>query len=49
MTEIVADNVIMLDKKSENVQSNTENTYTETGSPAGQNIEAFQEADDLPF
>ena len=45
MTEIVADNFIMLDKKQDNVQSNTEAKDAHTDVP----VTEFQEADDLPF
>jgi len=46
MTEVVADNFIMLDKKGDNIQSNT--AYNEDTS-VSKNVETFQEADDLPF
>ena len=45
MTEIVADNFIMLDKKQDNIQSNIETKDANTDV----SVNEFQEADDLPF
>ncbi len=46
MTEIVADNFIMLDKKNDNIQTNVESGYSDNTT---ESVESFQEADALPF